>query len=769
MASIESFAALEAALAAAVADREAALAALASKDAALASKDAALAAALAENALLQAHAASGRLMAVNPTIPSIALRSPTKTGADSLLGDTFTGFLGAPISLRIDPAIGQSFAGIFMACEKSPVKLMQEKTFYELAVEQLPPFAELLDKRGNTVYMYGAAGHHTSRYSFTTCFPELRVRGRGHRDAAVKRSASAAAAPPRAETPAAAPASARAGRRHAVPAPALVLTASSPAHRAHSAAAAPAPARAAPAVCITDAAPSPAASTGAESAEAPRGPGFGGEIKSVDEVMIGQGLYYGLMDLAGIFFPVSEGVPENRCFYKRPPVGYVLLGFPHVAYFAAIELVGKAIVSPVSQPFFLGSAEHASAAASLPCESIGAPVWFLDRSLKWTGWAGAPPIQATGRFRSPASDALTSSTSVSLTRRARPSGRATPASAVAAAAMATHASLGSATSSHRSSTTAATKASAHSRAASEDGAAGVEPSDNTSASSGPTDLTSASTDSAHRGALRTMTGRDARRPSGPEPPVSVLPATATLPRPADHSVCWARNGDKFLKLVRGDARTAEQFRGMHRAYDLLSGVLMLGGRPPELGATARLLYGQHEVLVEMAFAEGAECTDAEVTLVDGAVMQGVARAIAWLALHRIIYTDLRGPNVLKCAGRGNSGSSATAAAALPSALAAATAAAIAVTLIDFDDCHVANVPVTSLEGYVASLLEYCDEQLTWPLQPLSRTFAEEFIAGAFPELRKALETAFKSLAAPLPVPDFAGSDGVCASGSVALD
>lgn len=174
---------------------------------------------------------------------------------------------------------------------------------------------------------------------------------------------------------------------------------------------------------------------------------------------------------------------------------------------------------------------------------------------------------------------------------------------------------------------------------------------------------------------------------------------------------------------------------MYFAYKRLSAVLGRPDRPAELGARAQLLFGQHEVLVVMDYAEGVECSDAEVTLVDGAIMRGAARAVAWLAKQGVIYTDLRGPNVLKSCTH------------VAGAAAAGAATAPSVTLIDFDDCVVTAEPVLTLGAYVAALQTYCIEQLTWPLRPLSRTFAEEFVVGEFPLLRKALGDAFTSLAA----------------------
>ena len=60
----------------------------------------------------------------------------------------------------------------------------------------------------------------------------------------------------------------------------------------------------------------------------------------------------------------------------------MLVGIPHVAYFIALEWVGKVLVSPVSAPFFVGSAAYAAAAAALPDELFETP-FELDAALEW--------------------------------------------------------------------------------------------------------------------------------------------------------------------------------------------------------------------------------------------------------------------------------------------------------------------------------------------------------------------------------------------------
>jgi hypothetical protein len=675
---------------AALADKDAALAAhaaaLADKDAALAEKDAALLAARTDNALAgQSHmkAGTGSLMRIEPTIPIVTLTSPTRgRGAESLLRDPFTGFLGSPISIAAPSSVAASFKGVFDACEKDPMLLMQEKQFYKLAVAHIPQFAELLGARQGARRMYGVAGLRSSRFTFiASSQPELNVRGRGH----VAEAAATGVG----------------GRKRR----STTVTLS-------------------PAASGVGTAPSVLG----RAASAQYGPGYGGEIKSVDDTMIGQMLYYELMDLTGIYFPATLHAPGLRCFYAKPPVGYALLGFPHVAYYAAIELVGKVIVSPASQPFFLGSDEHATAAACLPFVSVGPPVYTLNLELAWTAWADNLPEPVAVPAASLAPPLATSGVCSALLRpprsvAPRPLRAAAHVSPLQAdervKALATTSLEGSDKSGPRQ---AFTRASSARRVASV-----------ASSSFVPANPRSQSTSMALR----------------PEQ-LAAPRAAVTPPRPSASSVCWAKEGAEFLKLVRGDARTAEQFRGMHLAYERLAEALKRSDRPSELGARTRLLYGQHEVLVMMDFAAGVECSDEEVTIYPGPIMRGAARAVAWLAQQGIVYTDLRGPNVLK--SRANTGHSDIYSGTDTSAAAAAAAASapVAVTLIDFDDCFVTLQAVSTLETYVAALREYCDVQLSWPQRPFSRTFAEEFTNAAFPELSAALDAAFKGMRAHVP-------------------
>ena len=124
------------------------------------------------------------------------------------------------------------------------------------------------------------------------------------------------------------------------------------------------------------------------SAARPFRPAFNGEVKSVGPTWLQQAVYYTAMDMVRIFFPaLADGAaPGLRRFFSRPPLGFALVTFPHVGYIIALEWVGVLFVSPVSAPFFIGSAEHAAALAGLPDVSYTEPE-VLDESLPWRTWS----------------------------------------------------------------------------------------------------------------------------------------------------------------------------------------------------------------------------------------------------------------------------------------------------------------------------------------------------------------------------------------------
>ena len=171
---------------------------------------------------------------------------------------------------------------------------------------------------------------------------------------------------------------------------------------------------------------------------------------------------------------------------------------------------------------------------------------------------------------------------------------------------------------------------------------------------------------------------------------------------------WCVHGGIFRKLVRGDARSSEGFAAMYASYAALA--RLLPGAPPHLNlpSKVRLLYGVHEVLVEMPAVQGRAAREEEL---GGELLCTVARAVAWLACKRVVYTDVRGPNVMvDGSGKG--------------------------WLVDFDDCLVMPAPVTTLEGYRAAVLAS-------PAASHMNTFATNLGCGKHRALELALANAFE--------------------------
>jgi hypothetical protein len=374
-------------------------------------------------------------------------------------------------------------------------------------------------------------------------------------------------------------------------------------------------------------------------------PVFQGEVKSVDSQVLGQALYYVLIAMAGTFFParaaaVAGAAAEEgrRVFYAAPPMGCALLAFAHVGYFISVEMVGKALVAPASQPFFLGSAQHAAAAAALPREPRGAPVWEMDGALRWT--SAAPPAGGGGGGGSGSG-----------------------------------------------------------------GGGGVGP----------------------------------------------------LEAPLPPAITWCTSPcGTFRKLLRADARGALEWSELYAAYrklaQLQAAATADAPMPASLVPGVRLLFGAHEALVEMRAVAGREASNDEATGGAGAaasasaaappprpdVLEAVARAIAWLAARCLLYTDLRGPNVVvRCGGSGGGGEEGGGGGGGGCALPAAW-------LVDYDDCVVVEEPLGSAEEVRRALarVEDAREARRGPCvaQP---TFARRFgQGGEFPHLAAALDRAF---------------------------
>ena len=203
-------------------------------------------------------------------------------------------------------------------------------------------------------------------------------------------------------------------------------------------------------------------------------------------------------------------------------------------------------------------------------------------------------------------------------------------------------------------------------------------------------------------------------PRPPPQPAAAAAAVIAAPRPPHESVSWCVADGRFRKLVRADARSPARFRALHDAYARLAELAAAAGAPGApraLTAVARgvrLLYGAHEVLIEMAALGGArDADDAEVTGA-GPLLDAAAAAVAWLARRGLLYTDLRGPNVVVA---GNEA-----------------------WLVDFDDCVVLAEPVCGVGAFRAALVATG--------AAAAGAWASALVRDALPSVNAALAAAF---------------------------
>ena len=136
-------------------------------------------------------------------------------------------------------------------------------------------------------------------------------------------------------------------------------------------------------------------------------PAFSGELKSAGT---GQATYNELLTyiLFGMFHSLFPAGPTRR-FYYQPPIGYGLAAFPHCGYLLGVEWIGKLLLYPISEPFFLGSDAHKAAVDSLPDIELSECIELnMDESdTSWACYPAVGPVQvswttvatAGGRFR----------------------------------------------------------------------------------------------------------------------------------------------------------------------------------------------------------------------------------------------------------------------------------------------------------------------------------------------------------------------------------
>ena len=132
----------------------------------------------------------------------------------------------------------------------------------------------------------------------------------------------------------------------------------------------------------------------------------------------------------------------------------------------------------------------------------------------------------------------------------------------------------------------------------------------------------------------------------------------------------------FFKIIRAGAFLPPYFRGLAAAYAGLAAACADKDDPPPLAVvrSAEILFGAGEVCVRMPWVRGREAAPADMGE-GGCALPSVAAALIWLARHRLLYVDVREPNVLIEEGNGDGG--------LPR-----------VTLVDYDDMVVVEPPST---------------------------------------------------------------------------
>ncbi len=97
---------------------------------------------------------------------------------------------------------------------------------------------------------------------------------------------------------------------------------------------------------------------------------------------------------------------------------------------------------------------------------------------------------------------------------------------------------------------------------------------------------------------------------------------------------------------------------------------------PQALLPAQLLFGFFAVAVEMPFAVGCQPTPEE--LESDTVLRPIAEAIAWLMRKRLVYVDVRSPNIILSRPHGDP-----------------AAAVRRVRLVDYDDCVLLDAGVAS--------------------------------------------------------------------------
>jgi len=141
-------------------------------------------------------------------------------------------------------------------------------------------------------------------------------------------------------------------------------------------------------------------------------PAFAAELKRLPPETLNEAFTYALLALShSAFRNPSDACPPGRRFHASPPLCHVLLASGPMACLLGIEWVGKLLAYHASQPFFLGSPQHAAAIAALPsaplamCDALALPDGGEWVAFSESGSEGDPPLiswtcqpSASGRF-----------------------------------------------------------------------------------------------------------------------------------------------------------------------------------------------------------------------------------------------------------------------------------------------------------------------------------------------------------------------------------
>ena len=178
-------------------------------------------------------------------------------------------------------------------------------------------------------------------------------------------------------------------------------------------------------------------------------------------------------------------------------------------------------------------------------------------------------------------------------------------------------------------------------------------------------------------------------PSAPGSRPAVIWCTSAPPASFDGS-------HKFFKVICCESFGAPFLRNVHDVYTALAAALagQRGGDGVRPGAItpAELLYGAGELCVLMPWVDGRDALPDDLA-VGGSAVEPIALAILWLAQHRLLYIDLREPNVRIADSHAVAGAGGASVGKL-------------VALVDYDDCVILATPPSSAEELVKLLIKH---------------------------------------------------------------